>query len=180
MPDALPPLLPPPHTPPPPAEPYPRRLIQFAACEGFYAAVVYFIAILGGLGVLLFLSDSWSRGIWSLVVYVLLILSFVRYGERRRRSSDGFVVSFSRTNTTVVCDVFIQTVRVSVISVLVDLVGNKKLALLFNDSDPTFYQARLTTVVILLLFLLLFPMVYGYLAQMTAELDYQRSRPPKS
>jgi hypothetical protein len=158
----------------------PKPLIQFAACEGFYASVIYFIALLGGLGVLLFLSDSWTRGITSLVVYVLLILAFIRYAETKRRSGDGFIVSFSRTNTTVVCDIFIQTVRVSVVSVLVDLIGNQKLGLLFNDKDPGWYQARLTIAVIILLFMLLFPMVYGYLTQVSAELENQRSSTPKT
>lgn len=155
----------------------PEPLIKFAACEGFYAAVTYFIAILGGLGVLIFLSDFWTRGLAAVVVYVLLVFAFLRYAEKRR-SGEGFVVSFSRTNTTIVCDIFIQTVRVSVISVLVDLIGNQKLGLLFNDKDPGWYQGRLIIAVISLLFMLLFPMVYGYLVQVGAELDHHRSSNP--
>src|SRR5262245_21576793 len=94
-----------PQTPPPAQPPAKTRFVPFAACEGFYNAVVYFIALLGGLGVLLFLTDaSWTKGAVTFVIYVLLILAFLGFAERRRQSSDNFVVSFSRTNTTIVCD----------------------------------------------------------------------------
>jgi hypothetical protein len=157
----------------PPREP--KSMVPFAACEGFYAAIVYVIAVLGGVAALLFLSDVWTRGLWSALCFAILVLAFLRYAQSKRRSTDGFVVSFSRTDTTIVCDIFIQTARVSLVSVLVDLVGNQKVDLLFNNNDPTWYQGRLTLVVLALGFFLIFPIVYGYLVQAALEIDRQKT-----
>ena len=150
------------------------RLVKFAACEGHYAASVYLVALLGGLGVLIFLSDAWTRGILLLALYVLLIFGFLRYAESKRSSADKFVVSFSRSNTTIICDIAIQTVRMSVISILVDLIGNQKLTLLFNDKDPGWYQGRLWIAVIVLSLMLAVPIVYGYHVQAAVELEDHR------
>src|SRR4051812_11416466 len=121
----------------------PKRMVQFAACEGFYMVSTYFIGLLGGLGILVFLSNSWTAGGFFLLAYPLLILAFSAYAERKRATAAGFVISFSRTNTTILCDIFVQTVRVSVISILVDLIGNQKIASLFNEREFTWYQGRL-------------------------------------
>jgi hypothetical protein len=163
--------------PPPTPIPFPGplRVVAFAACEGFYNAATYFIAVLGGLGALLFLSDDWLRGIWSLVVYTLLILAFLRYGDKKRRSRDGFVVSFSRTNTTIICDIFIQTVRAMFLTVLLDLIGNQKINTLFMGKGLNSYEIRLVFVAIVLSFLIGFPMLYGYLAQAADEVASYRA-----
>jgi hypothetical protein len=157
--------------------PPPVRLIPFAAAEGLYGVLVYTIAILGGLAVLLFLSESnWPWGIFSLLFYVLLIFAFLRYAESKRRSLDGFVISFSRINTTIVCDVFVQTLRVALFSVLIDLFGNQKLGLLFNVGNVSGYQVRLLLVVFLLTIFLFFPLLYGYLVQTSDEIEQYKAR----
>jgi hypothetical protein len=53
----------------------------------------------------------------------------------------------------------------------VDVIGNQKIAALFNEREFTWYQGRLAFTVFALTLMLGFPMIYGYLAQARNEIE---------
>lgn len=161
-----------------PTNPQPERLIPFAASEGLYATWVYLIAVLGGLATLLFLSDSrWPYGILAITLYFAMILSFLRFARAKRRSGDGFVISFSRTNLTVTCDIFVQTLRLTLLSILLDLFTTKdRFAQLFDSTIITGYQIRLFIMLGILAVLVGIPISFGYSSQVDEEISHYKNK----